>query len=244
MTIVLLHGVPETADIWDDVRAELDAPSVALRLPGFGCARPAGFSATKDAYVDWIVDELKGIDGPVDLVGHDWGGGFSARIGQRYPELVRSWVSDVGGVLHPDYVWHDFAQIWQTPGEGEKFFEDQNNSTPEERAGLMQMFGLDEKAALKLAGMSDPVMGTCILDLYRSAVPNPHADWSDSSTPATRPCLLLAPSEDPFTAANLAPEVAVTLGAELVSFDSGHFWPLQVPKVGAELLNGFVAGLA
>ena len=47
--IVLLHGVPETADLWADVRDNLDQPSVALRLPGFGCPRPDGFAATKDA---------------------------------------------------------------------------------------------------------------------------------------------------------------------------------------------------
>ena len=101
------------------MRERLDQPSVALKLPGFGCPRPDGFSATKDAYAEWVADEIKKIDEPVDLVGHDWGGGFSVRVGMKYPELVRSWVTDVAGVVHPDYVWHDFAQIWQTEGEGE-----------------------------------------------------------------------------------------------------------------------------
>jgi pimeloyl-ACP methyl ester carboxylesterase len=241
--IVLLHGVPETADIWDDVRAQLDAPSTALRLPGFGCPRPDGFTATKDAYVEWIVNELRSIDGPIDLVGHDWGGGFSARIGQKYPELVRSFVTDVAGVLHPNYVWHDFAQIWQTEGDGEKFFEDQNNSTPQERAPLLQMFGLNEAAALRLASWADEVMATCILDLYRSAVPNPNADWSDGYRVATRPCLVLRPSDDPFTSDNLAAEVVETLGAQSAEFAAGHFWPLQIPDVGAKILNEFVASL-
>src|SRR5438128_12322842 len=103
--IVLLHGVPETADLWDDVRERLNDDSVALRLPGFGCARPDGFGATKDDYAEWVANELKQFDQPVDLVGHDWGGGFSIRVGQKYPELVRSWATDVAGVVHPDYVW-------------------------------------------------------------------------------------------------------------------------------------------
>lgn len=241
--IVLLHGVPETADIWDDVRAQLDEPSVALALPGFGCPRPDGFSATKDAYVDWILEALRSLDGPIDLVGHDWGGGFSARIGQHHPDAVRSWVSDIAGVLHPDYVWHDFAKIWQTPGEGEKFFEDQAAGAPEDTAPLLQAFGLSEEAALKLARMGDPVMGTCILDLYRSAVPNPNADWGDSYQQATKPCLLMLPSDDPFTRGDLAGDVAKTLGAQTAEFSSGHFWPLQVPDVGAKILNEFVASL-
>ena len=242
MTVVLLHGVPETADIWDEVRAGLDAPSVALRLPGFGCPRPDGFSATKDAYVDWILNELKAIDGPIDLVGHDWGGGFSVRVGQHYPDAVRSWVSDVAGVVHPSYEWHDFAKLWQTPGEGEAYFE--NQGTPEETAPLLQGFGLSEAAALKLARMGDPVMGTCILDLYRSAVPNPGADWPDTYSKATKPCLFMMPSDDPFTAGQLAGDVADVVGAQCAEFASGHFWPLQVPDVGAQILNDFVASLA
>ena len=128
--IVLLHGVPETADLWDDVREHLDQPSVALRLPGFGCARPDGFSATKDAYVDWVLAELAKIDEPVDLVGHDGAADSPVRIGTHYPDAVRSWTIDVAGVLHPDYVWHDFAQIWQTEGAGEDFFAQQEAQAP------------------------------------------------------------------------------------------------------------------
>ena len=241
--IVLLHGVPETADIWDDVRERLDGPSVALRLPGFGCPRPDGFSATKDAYVDWLIGELKQIDGPIDLVGHDWGAGLTARVGTKFPELVRSWAIDVPGIFHPDYVWHDIAKIWQTPGDGEAFFENQNASAPEERAPLLQGFGLDEKAALKLAGMGDPVMGTCILDLYRSALPNPHADWGDGYKKSDKPCLVILPSADPFTGAGAA-EVIETLGARTATLAAGHFWPLQAPEAGANIITEFVASVA
>jgi hypothetical protein len=86
-------------------------------------------------------------------------------------------------------------------------------------------------------------MGTCILDLYRSAVPNPNADWGDSYKKATRPCALMAPTDDPFTSGDLAPAVAETLGAQVLTLASGHFWPLQVPDVGAKLINEFVATL-
>jgi pimeloyl-ACP methyl ester carboxylesterase len=60
MPTVFVHGVPETAALWDALRAKLDREdSVALSLPGFGCARPAGVSATKEAYVDWLIRELE-----------------------------------------------------------------------------------------------------------------------------------------------------------------------------------------
>jgi pimeloyl-ACP methyl ester carboxylesterase len=226
--IVLLHGVPETADIWDQVRERLDAPSVALALPGFGCPRPEGFSATKEAYVDWLVEQLRNIERPIDLVGHDWGGGFSIRIGQHHPDLVRSWVSDVAGIFHPDYVWHDFAQIWQTPGDGEKFWEDAL-AAPSDPSGP--------------TGKADETMAGCILELYRSATPNAYAHWSEDYRKSERPCLLMQPTEDPFTSTELAPEVAEVLGAKFVPFTSGHFWPFEKPDEGAAIINDFVNSL-
>src|SRR5690349_7053595 len=210
--IVLLHGVPETAQLWDEVREHLDQPSVALPLPGFGCARPAGFAATKDAYVDWLLGELAQFDEPVDLVGHDWGGGFTARVGTHYPDAVRSWTIDVAGVMHPDYVWHDFAQIWQTPEAGEQFWKDALASPPDPNGPL---------------GMADETMASCILDLYRSATPNPHADWGDGYRRSSKPCMVLTLVDDPFTGGpDMSTEVAEVLGAQEVRFKVGHFWPL------------------
>ena len=242
--IVLLHGVPETADIWDDVREQLNDESVALRLPGFGCARPDGFGATKDDYVDWVANELKQFDQPVDLVGHDWGGGFSVRVGMKYPELVRSWATDVAGVVDPDYVWHDFAQIWQKTPDGEEFFANQIAAGAETSAQTYQMFNLDEKAAAKLAGMLDETMASVILPLYRSATPNPSADWSDSLTKSEKPALVILPTADPFTGGTGGAEkIAGVFGAQTATIESGHFWPLEKPAEGAKILNDFVGSL-
>ena len=56
MTAVFVHGVPETPAVWHSLLAALDRPdAVALSLPGFDGARPAGFGATMDEYVGWLV---------------------------------------------------------------------------------------------------------------------------------------------------------------------------------------------
>ena len=121
MPAVLVHGNPETPALWDPLRSFLTRRDViAVHLPGFGRPTPARFGATKEEYVAWLVAELEAIGEPVDLVGHDWGGGFVLRVASTRPDLISSWVSDVLGLLDPDYVWHDFAQIWQTPGAGEQ----------------------------------------------------------------------------------------------------------------------------
>ena len=94
MPAVFVHGVPETPAVWDALLANLHRDDViALQLPGFGCARPAGFGATKEEYVAWLVGELEQIatQGPIDLVGHDWGGGFVLRA-REHPRRSRAFV--------------------------------------------------------------------------------------------------------------------------------------------------------
>ena len=132
--IVFVHGVPETAAIWDKVRRTVKGESMAVSLPGFGGPRPDSFGATKDDYVRWLVGELDEIDGPIDLVGHDWGAGLMYRVVTAHGDRLRSWAADVGNIAHPDYEWHDLAKLWQTPGEGEVFVKSQAEVPPEERA--------------------------------------------------------------------------------------------------------------
>jgi pimeloyl-ACP methyl ester carboxylesterase len=237
--IVFLHGVPETTAIWNKVRAAI-APraSTALALPGFGCARPAGFAATKDAYVDWVLGEIAGMGEPVDLVGHDWGAGITYGIATRHGDRIRSWAADVAAIVHPDYVWHDFAQVWQTPGDGEAAIAAQTTTPAAERAPLFESMGLSADDALELASGSDETMGQCILDLYRSATPNPHADWGPWA-PTTAPGLVLHPTGDPFDDPARGQEMATALGAQFATIDAGHFWPYQAPDAAARVLTAF-----
>ena len=239
--IVFVHGVPETARIWDAVRAELDEPSIAVELPGFGRSRPGGFRSTKDAYVDWLAGELRSIDAPIDLVGHDWGAGLTFRLATHpdRPVALRSWALDVANIFHPSYEWHDFARIWQTPGEGEAFFEQQLATPVDERAGVFEMFGVGADDARAMASWLDADMAASILALYRSAMPNPHADWG-TDAPAHAPGLVLVPTADPFGDDALATEVAATLGARTAELDGlGHWWPLEDPEGAAAALRPF-----
>lgn len=242
--IAFVHGVPETAAIWDKVRSQVERPSVALALPGFGTPRPEGFGATKDDYVDWLLGELDAIGEPVDLVGHDWGAGLTYRVATAHGDGIRSWVADVGNILHPDYEWHAFATTWQTPGEGEAWVEAGAAQAPEETAAGYEMLGVPRDDALEMAEGFDRTMGQCILDLYRSATPNPHAHWGPWS-PATAPGLVIHPREDPFSEEGRAREVAAALGARFeVVAGAGHFWPYQAPEQVVPVLERFWSSLA
>ncbi|MEM7525362.1 MAG: alpha/beta fold hydrolase, partial [Pseudomonadota bacterium] len=120
MTIVLVHGVPESSDIWTAMRSHLGDDVVTISPPGFGAPIPDGFGCESDDYLDWLCAEVAGLSGPVDLIGHDWGGAHVLRLAMTRPDLIRSWGSDVIGLFDPSYKWHDLAQAWQTPKIGEQ----------------------------------------------------------------------------------------------------------------------------
>jgi pimeloyl-ACP methyl ester carboxylesterase len=243
--IVLVHGVPETGALWDEFREALDDDAVALWMPGFGCARPDGFGATMDEYVTWLVSELEAFDEPVDLVGHDWGALLTYRIATAHGRLIRSWVADVAGALHPDYVWHDIARIWQTPGDGEALVAQQLAMSEDDATAIFVAYGVPEPSARRLASWMDETMGECILALYRSATPNPAVHWMDMWGPTSAPGLVLDPTEDPFTGSSLSVEVARLLGARHHPLEGvGHWWPLQAPTLAAPVIASFHDSIA
>jgi len=240
MPVVFVHGVPETAELWDSVRSRIDRESIALSLPGFGIPRPDGFGATKDEYAAWLVTELEKLDGPIDLVGHDWGALLTIRVATTQAGVLRSWVADVANVFHPDYVWHEFAQLWQTPGQGEEFMDGQLATPDDSRGDVFVGFGVPEDEARKLGRALDHTMSRCILDLYRSAVPNAAKDWGDAIEPTKATGMLLVPTEDPFGHESISREMADRLGARLETLEGlGHWWMLQDPDRAAAALVDF-----
>ncbi|MDT7588617.1 MAG: hypothetical protein QOE32_6167, partial [Pseudonocardiales bacterium] len=109
MTVVLVHGNPESDAVWGPLVAALGELGrddvVCLSPPGFGAPLPEGFGATVTEYRDWLIAELEKFDAPVDLVGHDWGGGHVVNVAMARPDLLRSWATDVIGLFDPEYVW-------------------------------------------------------------------------------------------------------------------------------------------
>jgi pimeloyl-ACP methyl ester carboxylesterase len=247
MPIVLVHGNPETDVIWDELRQHLGRSDViTLSPPGFGAPVPEGFGATSDEYVGWLVRELETIDGPIDLVGHDWGGGHVVRLVSERPELVRSWATDVAGAFDPAYTWHDLAQVWQTPDAGEAAVEQMVAAPTELRAQQFESIGMSKDVANRVAAAVDPAMGRCILALYRSAAQPRMAEWgTDLAHVRSRPGLVIIPTEDHYTGGEpLSRRTAERAGAQVAILEGlGHWWMCQDPKRGAATINSFVASL-
>ncbi|HET8577746.1 MAG TPA: alpha/beta hydrolase [Methylomirabilota bacterium] len=224
MPAVFVHGVPDTPRVWNAVVSRLDrADIVRLSLPGFACPVPDGFTATKEAYVDWLLDRLAALPAPIDLVGHDWGALLVVRAVSVRPELARSWAAG-GAPLDAEYVWHQAAKLWQTPEVGEQVME---AMTPAALRRALVAAGVPEAEAAESSGLVDATMKRCILALYRSAV-RVGAEWEADLGRVTAPGLVLWGENDPYAAARFGARLAERTGARFVSFPGcSHWWQLE-----------------
>lgn len=243
MTVVLVHGNREVDAIWDPFVEALGRSDV-LRLspPGYGAPLPDDFPATFLAYRDWLERELESIEGPIDLVGHDWGGGHVVNLVMHRPELVRSWASDVLGMFDTDYVWHDNAQVWQTPGDGEQLVNAIFGGTVEDRTERNVSLGIPVDIARAMAQAQGPAMGRALLRLYRSARQPALAEAGRAlENAAARPGLFLLATDDHFLGSDeIRRRAAGRAGARIAVLEGlGHWWMVQDPARGAAALADF-----
>ncbi|HLL11642.1 MAG TPA: alpha/beta fold hydrolase, partial [Rubrivivax sp.] len=92
--VVLLHGFPEAAFIWDDVMQRLAArtATVAPNLRGYaGSSAPTEVAAYRPkALIGDVAALIQSIGAPIDLlVAHDWGGALAWGLAASRPELMK-----------------------------------------------------------------------------------------------------------------------------------------------------------
>jgi len=92
--VMLLHGFPEAAFVWDDLIEHLAprAACVAPNLRGYaGSSAPAEPAAYRPrALVGDVVAAIEALGAPLDvLVAHDWGGALAWNLAAQRPDLLR-----------------------------------------------------------------------------------------------------------------------------------------------------------
>ena len=227
MPAVFVHGVPDTHRVWHPVVSRLDRKDVVtLSLPGFDSPLPEGFNATKEAYADWLLEQLNALPKPLDIVGHDWGAILVLRAVSVQPDIAQSWA--VGGApIDSRYVWHQAAQMWQTPEVGEQVMQ---AMTPEAIQAALTQGGVPGLDAAETAKYVDNTMKDCILKLYRSAI-NVGAEWEKDLARIAAPGLVLWGDEDPYVKPSFGVYLAERTRSKFVSFlDCAHWWQLQQPE--------------
>ncbi len=241
MPVVLIHGVPDTTEVWDSLRGELSRKDVlALKLPGFDDVVPPGFTCTKEEYVNFIAERLEELDSPADLVGHDWGCLLTARVASTRPELVRSWAAG-DGPLDACYDWHPLAKIWQTPGEGERWMEEVK---PSELVKPLTEEGLLLEVARRTAERLDRRMKATILNLYRSAK-EVGSEWQPELRNIRSPGLVFWGARDKACPVQFSETLAAdTRAIQTVILDAGHWSIVERSKELAAALEEFWSNLS
>jgi hypothetical protein len=145
-------------------------------------------------------------------------------------------------LFDPDYVWHDLAQVWQTPGDGEQLVETMLGGTVQDRAEQMAGLGIPMDIATSIASAQGPEMGRAILSLYRSARQPAMAEAGRAlENSAARPGISLLATEDPYIGSDaLRRRAADRAEARTEVLDGlGHWWMVQDPARGAGALARF-----
>lgn len=118
-TVLLVHGYPDTHEVWDEICAELRADHRLVRYDVRGAGR-SGQPADLAGYrLDQLADDLfavvDAVGGPVHLVGHDWGSiqAWHAVTDPRAAEAIASFTSMSGPCL--DHVGYWFRRRMHRP---------------------------------------------------------------------------------------------------------------------------------
>ena len=238
---LFLHGVPDTGEMWRSVIDNLPVNfrAIAPDLPGQGLsATPTGFDFSLDAmarFVDALVDAL-GINEPLHLVGHDFGGIYGMAWAVRSPARVRSLaISNTN--FFSDYRWHTAAQLWRTPILGELSMATMSRGL---WRAQMRKIAPALPAPLVDAGyesIRNPSVRRTILRLYRATDPANFRGWEDAllTLMASTPSCVLWGDKDPF----VSPSWAEKFHARSVHHfaDYSHWLPAEAPAPFAARLE-------
>jgi pimeloyl-ACP methyl ester carboxylesterase len=223
--ILFVHGVPDTAILWDPLINALGLePGVyrALSLPGFGNPVPKGFSGTKDAYAGWLVKQMEAAGEPVHLVGHDWGALLVLRAASMRPELVSSWCV-TNALIDKEYSGHRTARMWATPILGELVMLGMRNKARLEPS--LVEGGMPASLAKTEVPHIDKTMRQSILKLYRSALGlSFRGAWVDDLAKLPKRGQLFWGETDPFVDLSVAERFSKQWRTPLhVAHGAGHW---------------------
>ena len=248
-TVLLLHGFPQTSGSWLEVAGRLadrGLRAVAVDQRGYSpAARPTDVAAY--AMPELVADTCAFIDalgGPVDLVGHDWGGVVGWQVAARHPERVRTWtaVSTPNQLALNDALAADddqrerfgYIRVFREPGQAEAAL------LPDDAKRLRRLYGptvAPERIDADVAALQQPGALTAALNWYRATPPG----QSDDLGLVTVPTTYLWGTEDVAFGRLAAEGSARYVDADytFVPLDGvGHWVPDQAPDaVAAEILT-------
>ncbi len=244
--VVLLHGFPETAQCWDQVRVQLNASGFRTFAPnqrGYSLdARPEGRQAYRMQELlqdlDLLIDQ---INQPVHLVGHDWGAIVAWEYAMHYPKKLKNLV--VLSVPHPgaflrallasDQLFKSYyIGLFQLPKLPELLFE----KFPKIGLGLLKNSGMTkQQLEIFKTEMLEQGRLSYSLNWYRALPFNARFQRFD---PVTVPTLFIGGSQDVAIS-----DAGVKLNQRYVQapyrevmLEANHWLPVQQAAVVSQLI--------
>ncbi len=244
---LFLHGVPDTAEMWDGIIASMKAHyrCIAPDLPGLGrSSAPANFDYSLESMTRFVDDLLNALDlgEPINLIITNFGAVFGLAWAAQNPERVRRIVL-VGSVnFFPDYQWHSQAKLWRTPLVGEMMMAVTNRSNFANRLSkTVPALSKDYWSDVYNLSMAKPSVKRAILRMYRAIDPPAFAAWQERLAALTRrvPMLILWGDQDIF----ISKDYAERFGAHEVQHypQYGHWIAVEASNEMAQQIIGFFA---
>ncbi len=242
-TVLFLHGVPDSADVWDGIVDQLKTHyrCIAPDWPGFGRSGSGkSVDCSLNGHADFVNDLANSLHlaEPFNLVAHDFGGITAMAFVAKYPERVRRLVVS-NAPFSPDYRWHLWAKIWRTPLLGELSLATMNRwvFTFSLKVGSRKLSKAYIHAAYRFVNKE---LKSMILRMYRAMPEKAWKEWNPRLLKATEkiPTLILWGQHDPYLP-NWLPE---RYGAWKIQRypDSGHWVPAEETQaVVTDLLTFF-----
>jgi pimeloyl-ACP methyl ester carboxylesterase len=243
--VLLLHGFPQTAAMWEPLACSLQelgyrtiAPNQRGYSPG---ARPRSVRAYR---LEGLVEDagafaVEAGGGPVHVIGHDWGGVVAWMLAAVHPELVRT-ITTISGPHPGAYLqavrrtrqalasW--YIPLFQVPGLVERILDPDTGAGRRRLVRLLRLSGheaADVERDVSFLGRDGLAAG---LAWYRAAaLPSPRRQ---RQAKAVAPALLLWGDRDTAVSrAAIEMSAAYTSGSSRVEVLPGvtHWAPDQAP---------------
>lgn len=233
--ILMLHGVPDSAEIWNPIIEELKGEyrCLAPDLPGFfrsGIPSDYKFElAHYGQFVNQLIESLE-IDEPVTLMIHDWGGIFGMSFACQYPEKVKRIVGGSFPFSHL-YKWHEWATVWRTPILGELSMALMNRWTfqMELKRGSRRLT-TEQIDEAYFGRVTEKRARDTVLKLYRSATPRKFLAFQNrlERLAETVPISTVWGRQDPYVPFHFSNMMHAR--QQTVVDNCGHWVPMEAPK--------------